>query len=331
MSRARGTTKSGGSWSESTLNDVFAKAPTPVGGGGDSEIRKDKCGAKIRRGSYGLASDQGWEVDRINPIANGGGDELANLQPLQWENNRSKEYNHQPTTPPNNPAGRVIRIVEAMRRVVDSHGAIAWMPLYEDLMGSQSPQVIVSQIPMLVGSLNAVRVFIGDGKVAGLPDKYDYIGELARAIERSAVELSGQSSLPFIMDGRRDLLEAILSVCAAHMEEEPGLGEEAAKVLESMEKTRKEVEDSDLDASVKEFCLQSLDTVIRALRGQEVLGQEVVRQAVVEIANKLDQMPPDSRKKIPDHVKTGLRRFWDIAKKAAVLTQIVSAMDGLLR
>ena len=238
-----------------------------------------------------------------------------------------KEQNPQPA-PPNNPAGRAIRIVEAMGRVANQHGAVAWMPLYGDLMGSQSPQVILSQIPMLVGSLNAVRAFIGDGKVAGLPDKHDYIGKLARAIERSAFNLSGHSSLPFIRD---DLLETILSVCAAHMEEEPGLGEEAAKVLESMEKTRKEVEDSDLDASVKEFCLQSLDTMIRALRGQEVLGQEVVRQAVVEIANKLDQMPPDSRKKIPDHVKTGLRRFWDIAKKVKVLTQIVSAMDGLLR
>lgn len=240
----------------------------------------------------------------------------------------AKEQNPQPA-PPNNPAGRAIRIVEAMGRVAGRHnGTVVWMPLYGDLMGSQSPQVIVPQIPMLVGSLNAVRVFISDGKVAGLPDKHDYIGKIAHAIESSAVNLSGHSSLPFIRD---DLLEAILSVCAAHMEEEPGLGEEAAKVLESMEKIRKEVEDSDLDASVKEFCLQSLDTVIRALRGHMVLGREVVRRAGVEIFVKLDQMPPDSREKIPARVETVLRRFWDIAKKAAVLTQIGSAVDGFLR
>ena len=266
----------------------------------------------------------------IIPSAIRGGP-LENSPRQEDADQMEKEQNPQPA-PPNNPAGRAFRIVEAMGRVAGRHnGTVVWMPLYGDLMGSQSPQVIVSQIPMLVGSLNAVRVFISDGKVPGLPDKHDYIGKLAHAIESSAVNLSGHSSLPFIMDGHRDLLEAILSVCAAHMEEEPGLGEEAAKVLESMEKTRKEVEDSDLDASVKEFCLQSIDTVIRALRGQEVLGQGVVRQAVVEITDKLEQMPPDSREKIPDHVKTGLRRFWDIAKKVKVLTQIVSAMDGLLR
>ena len=240
-----------------------------------------------------------------------------------------KEQNPQ-SAPPNNPAGRAIRIVEAMRRVAGKHGAVVWMPLYEDLMGSQSPQVIVSQIPMLVGSLNAVREFVGDGKVAGLPDKYDYIGQLARAVDASAIALSGSVNLPCTKDSGRDLLDAILSTCAAHMKEEPGLGEDVAKVLESMEKTRKEVEDSDLESPVKEFCLQSLDAMIRALRGQGVFGKKVVRQTIVEIADKLDQLPPDSRKKVPVDVQAMLRKFWDIAQKAGVLAQIGSAVRGLL-
>ena len=33
---------------------------------------------------------RGWEIDHINPISNGGGDEIGNLQPIYWENNMAK-------------------------------------------------------------------------------------------------------------------------------------------------------------------------------------------------------------------------------------------------
>ena len=50
--------------------------------------RKDDCDAWIGRIEYGnRASQYGWEIDHINPHGDNG---LANLRPLQWQNNVDK-------------------------------------------------------------------------------------------------------------------------------------------------------------------------------------------------------------------------------------------------
>jgi 5-methylcytosine-specific restriction endonuclease McrA len=54
-------------------------------------IRKDVCGKLMSWTAYGDVSSQlGGEIDHKLPKAKGGGDELTNLQPLQWRNNRVK-------------------------------------------------------------------------------------------------------------------------------------------------------------------------------------------------------------------------------------------------
>ena len=90
MSRSPNTTRSGETFSPATIEAVWQKGQR-VANNDPAVFRKDGCGAWMRRSSYGRTDDQyGWEIDHIKPVAKSGGDELANLQPLQWQNNRRK-------------------------------------------------------------------------------------------------------------------------------------------------------------------------------------------------------------------------------------------------
>ncbi len=54
-------------------------------------LRKDICGAWIRRDQHGNRdSEYGWEIDHIRAVANGGSDSILNLRPLHWQNNARK-------------------------------------------------------------------------------------------------------------------------------------------------------------------------------------------------------------------------------------------------
>ncbi len=77
-------------YSEEEEQAVWEKG-TPMIGESPNIYRKDSMGNKIKRDEYGNRdSDYGWEIDHIHPKSKGGGDELSNLQPLQWEANMKK-------------------------------------------------------------------------------------------------------------------------------------------------------------------------------------------------------------------------------------------------
>lgn len=85
------TKSDGKSFDEATIKAVWQKGkPEP----GYTGFRKDMCGASMQRTDYGKQERWGWEIDHIKPVSNGGTDDLSNLRPLQWENNRHKGDNY---------------------------------------------------------------------------------------------------------------------------------------------------------------------------------------------------------------------------------------------
>lgn len=79
-------------FSENKIQSIWEKAKI-INGQDPNVYRQDLADAWIERDQYGKEGSFGWEIDHMFPEAKGGGDDSENLQPLQWENNRTKDDN----------------------------------------------------------------------------------------------------------------------------------------------------------------------------------------------------------------------------------------------
>ena len=90
MARNRDTDVDGMPFARNTVGVVWEKGRV-IDGHDPSTWRQDICGDVMKFEDYGNTdSKHGWEIDHIKPVAKEGTDNLSNLQPLQWDNNRRK-------------------------------------------------------------------------------------------------------------------------------------------------------------------------------------------------------------------------------------------------
>lgn len=90
--RQPNTNADGRPWTRDQIDAVWIKAKA-VTGYDPAVQRLDDCGAWIRYSEFrkGVEKGKGWEIDHIQPVAQGGDDDLSNLRPIQWQNNRHKD------------------------------------------------------------------------------------------------------------------------------------------------------------------------------------------------------------------------------------------------
>jgi hypothetical protein len=86
MSRHKNTDVSGRPFPPALIQAVWEKAAASPE---HAPLRLDAFGSLIWREAFGNSSSKlGWEIHHRIPVEQGGDDDLANLEAVQWENHR---------------------------------------------------------------------------------------------------------------------------------------------------------------------------------------------------------------------------------------------------
>ena len=237
---------------------------------------------------------------------------------------------------PQNAAVRALRVVSAIKSVSPTMfiknqqvavANISWFKVYQELFMNVSPLAMSGRLHSLIRTFQEVEKFITSGEIKGLVHKHKHFRALMGEIEASASNLSGYSSqIPFNFE----VAELILEICASNMPEEPALGNDAQKILQELERCREEIQNSNLDADIKEFCLRHLAEMICALREYGIMGRESIQQVVMSLANEVDKMPAKKKEGFPQKFKDATRLFVGATKDLNALGQFGEKIAGYL-
>lgn len=80
-------------FSQDIINKVWEKGYS-INGYDAAKFRQDTCSAWMQKDKYGSEENLGWAIDHVYPLSKGGKDDLENLRPMNWQNNRSKANNY---------------------------------------------------------------------------------------------------------------------------------------------------------------------------------------------------------------------------------------------
>lgn len=80
-------------FSQDIINKVWEKGFS-IEGYDAAKFRQDTCGAWMQKNKYGSEENLGWAIDHVYPLSKGGKNDLENLRPMNWQNNRSKADNY---------------------------------------------------------------------------------------------------------------------------------------------------------------------------------------------------------------------------------------------
>jgi len=98
LARKSNTDSKGRPFIKETVAKVWDKGEIITDGMKDM-ARDDQKGDHIAKINYGEERRYGWEIDHIKPVSRGTTDELDNLRPLHWKNNRRKGNKSERTEP----------------------------------------------------------------------------------------------------------------------------------------------------------------------------------------------------------------------------------------